>query len=74
MEMAGFVVEIAAGVTSARQVEIDARKAWLNETIPSFKVILLFNTLYSITQGKGGFSSSFGYFLTDYLHYYFGDN
>jgi hypothetical protein len=38
VELNGFSLELAAGVTAARLAEIDARKAWLNENIPSFKV------------------------------------
>ena len=58
MEMAGFAIEIAAGVTPERLAEINTRKAWLNEKIPSFKVSLLpllFIIYYIILKGKGRF-------------------
>jgi len=46
--MDGFAAEIAAGnVTPERLVVIGARKEWLNEHIPSFKVSLLIHLLHT---------------------------
>ena len=56
LEMAGFALEIAAGVTSARLAEIDSRKALLNENIPSFKVThspFTSKLPYTISQREG---------------------
>jgi hypothetical protein len=61
VELNGFSLELAAGVTAARLAEIDARKAWLNENIPSFKVShlnILFFIYYKILKGKGEISPS----------------
>jgi hypothetical protein len=58
VEMAAFSLEIAAGVTPERLAEINTRKAWLNENIPSFKVStvrIIFNIYYIILKGRGGF-------------------
>ncbi len=60
--MAGFAAEIDAGVTPERLKEIDDRKEWLNEHIPSFKVSplpLLFKLPYTTTQRKGEILFSF---------------
>jgi hypothetical protein len=63
VEMAGFAIEIAAGnVTPERLSVIDARKAWLNENIPSFKVTpltILFITPFRYCSKEGGDSLFF---------------